>query len=170
MKKEFFHAVLSDDFDKVKSLLDDGVSVNERIDREFNEIGIEYLDLTNEAKRSQYSASLPWLLGNFQLPKMTALILAVNEGSAEIVRLLLDKEADVNTRIRANNSKYYITPLLLATYLGNAEIVRMLIEHGADIHESVTTRDLGGKTALRIAVKKEDIEIVQLLLQAGAMY
>lgn len=163
MKKALFQAVLSGNLDKVKSLIDDGVDVNTQIDKNNKDV-LKTVIWENE---EQYSENLTWLLKNYKLSRTTALVVAISQGYGEITRLLLDKGAGVNIRIIANNSKYSITPLLLATYLGNAEIVQMLIEHGADIHVRVATRDLGGKTALSIAVKKNNLEIVQLLLRAG---
>ena len=163
MKKALFQAVLSGDLDKVKSLIDDGVDVNTQIDKN-NQGGLKTVIWENE---EQYSENLTWLLKNYKLSGTTALVVAISQGYGEIASLLLDKGAEPNTKIRANNSKYFITPLLLATYLGNAEIVQMLLEHGADNYAKVWSRDLGGKTALSIAVKKKNVDIVQLLLQAG---
>jgi ankyrin repeat protein len=166
MKKALFQAVLSGDFDKVKSLLNDGVDVNTQINKtDKNELQQVVLK-----DKDQYSEGLVWLLENFKPPETTALIFAISQGYGEIVHLLLDKGADVNTKIIDKESKYTVTPLLLAVYLDKAEIVKMLLEYGADIHARVENRDLGGKTALRIAVKKENLEIIQLLLQAGSIY
>ena len=166
MKQELFQAVLSGDLDKVKSLLNDGVDVNVKIEKT-DKSGLQAVVLKN---KDQYSEDLAWLLEDFQLPGTTALIFAISQGNEEIANLLLDKGADANTRIIAKKSRYAITPLLLAAYLGNADIVQMLLEHRAYIHEMVANRNLGGKTALSIAVKKENVEIVQLLLRAGATY
>ncbi|MCI5157089.1 MAG: ankyrin repeat domain-containing protein, partial [Candidatus Electrothrix sp. AUS1_2] len=166
MRRAFFQAVLSGDLDEVKALLNNGVDVDVKI----GETDERELNAFIYKNKDRYRVDIVWLLENFQLTGATALILAINQDDAKTVNLLLNKGADANTRIMAISHNYYITPLLLAAYLDNADIVQMLLEHRADIHARVENRDLGGKTALRIAVKKENVEIVQLLLQAGATY
>ena len=56
----------------------------------------------------------------------TALIYASAEGYTEIVRMLLQRGADVNYIIRGN------TALVVATKRGHTEIVRMLKQAGAN--------------------------------------
>lgn len=73
---------------------------------------------------------------------ITALMIAAGQGSTEIVRLLLDSGASVNTSSRAR-----WTALHYAAASGNDHIVRMLCERGA----SVDRRDYGGRTPLSVA-------------------
>jgi ankyrin repeat protein len=50
------------------------------------------------------------------------------EDGVRVAQLLLDRGADVNTRIKDHQ-----TPLHVASYFGNVEIVRLLLDHGADL-------------------------------------
>ena len=79
---------------------------------------------------------------------LTALIAAVRTGSIEVVRMLLDAGADVNsasvvrlwprlvtsTTERLGNSPYFFmqhgaTPIIVASDLGHAAILRLLLAH-----------------------------------------
>jgi ankyrin repeat protein len=89
---------------------------------------------------------------------ITALMWAA--GDADKVRLLLDNGAKVNARSGLGR-----TPLLVAaTYAGNAQVVRLLIKNGAN----VTDQDTFQETALTSASKRGDVELVEMLIEAGA--
>jgi ankyrin repeat protein len=88
----------------------------------------------------------------------TALIIAVETKSPEMVGLLLEHGADVNT-IFGRRGK-----TLLMNVVGNVEIVKLLLKHGADLN----AKDKSGKTALMEAVKSEAVATVKLLLKTGA--
>jgi ankyrin repeat protein len=77
--------------------------------------------------------------------------------SIEIIRVLLDKGANVNQPTR------YKTALMHAAGEGHAEIVQLLLERGAQVN---TVTDEG--TALMEAVKAGNTETVKVLLTAGA--
>ncbi|MBX7223850.1 MAG: ankyrin repeat domain-containing protein [Blastocatellia bacterium] len=82
-----------------------------------------------------------------------ALHSAAAEGYKEVVLLLLDNGADVNTVANFLN-----TPLSLAAKRGHTEIVRILIERGADV---CFTTDEG--TLDQMAQKKGHPEIAEIL-------
>ena len=75
----------------------------------------------------------------------------------EVVRLLLDKGANVNPSTR------YKTPLMHAASEGNSEIIKLLLSRGAQVNVQT---DEG--TALMMAVNGGQTEAVKLLLAAGA--
>lgn len=75
----------------------------------------------------------------------------------EVVRLLLDKGANVNPSTR------YKTPLMHAASEGNDEAVKLLLSRGAQVNVKT---DEG--TALMMAVNGGHIEALKLLLAAGA--
>lgn len=121
----------------------------------------------------------------------TPLMHATLYADAELMRLLIDKGADVNiadasgatalmwgagdlAKVRllvqhgANvdaRSQLGRTPLLVAsTYAGNAEVVQLLLAAGA----SANDRDQFGETALTSASKRGDAKLVEILIAAGA--
>ena len=118
----------------------------------------------------------------------TPLKLASRYGSSDVVRLLLEHDANPNIRdnngdtplasaswqgythivkllLNNNNASiniqndYGYTPLLLASYRGYTEIVRMLLESGADIN----IKNNFGDTAYDIALNEGYTEIARLI-------
>jgi ankyrin repeat protein len=87
----------------------------------------------------------------------TALMWAVPD--VEKVRLLLARGANVNARSATER-----TPLLVAAaYPGTADLLRLLLDHGADLR----AQDRAGATALALAVRSADIEVVRFLVARG---
>lgn len=86
------------------------------------------------------------------------LLAAASTGYPHVVRVLLQHEADVDTRDTDGN-----TGLILAAAGGHADVVQVLLEHGADVH-AVGEHCL---TAL-LAVSPENVVLLEILLRAGA--
>ncbi|WP_264337380.1 ankyrin repeat domain-containing protein [Wolbachia endosymbiont (group B) of Dolichovespula media] len=105
---------------------------------------------------------------NVQIPKLTALHYAAEEGCAEVVKFLVEKGVDINA------TKYERwTPLHAATYEGKLEIIRFLLDKGSD----PTIRDTDGKNPRDVAVlrsrhnkDKPYKEIIKLLAKAEDQY
>lgn len=89
----------------------------------------------------------------------TPLIHAAEKGRVEIVKLLLDKGADVRATDQNNMSA-----LMQAIEKGYPEIAKMLIEKGSDVN----IRESGGYTPLALASSKHQEGVVQALHAAGA--
>jgi len=98
----------------------------------------------------------------------TALHRAAERGSVELVRLLIDvAEANMALTNAAGN-----TPLMVACENGNVDVVQCLLQrspatgdcpHSASLHCSNTD----GKTCFHMAALSGEVELVDLLLQAG---
>jgi ankyrin repeat protein len=97
--------------------------------------------------------------GSYRGPQGTPLQAAAFEGDIEIVKLLLNKNADPNIKGGMN-----VTALHAASYRGFTDIVRLLITHGANVNCE------GGDhvTALGAADFAAHTDIVELLIKHGA--
>jgi len=84
---------------------------------------------------------------------------AAIDGQIEVVFLLIDKGADLETGDNEGS-----TPLHNACASGRSEIVKYLVANGAQIN----SRDNFGMTALLFATSRGHIDIVDYLLQNGA--
>lgn len=96
---------------------------------------------------------------------LTALMVAAQQGYADIVKLLLDHGAKVNVKAEivigvGADVATGITALSQAAASGNLSIVKMLVEHGAEIH-ALTGH---GDTLLAFATTNE---IAQYFLDRG---
>jgi ankyrin repeat protein len=80
-------------------------------------------------------------------------------GNTEVVKLLIEKGADINVK---NN--FGSTPLHYASNEGNTEVVKLLIDNGADIN----VKDRADTTPLHKASFKGHTEVVNLLIENGA--
>ena len=80
-------------------------------------------------------------------------------GSADAVRMLIARGADVNAKEPSQNQ----TALMWAAAERHADVVKLLIEHGADLQ----ARTKKGFTALHFAAREGDLDIARLLLAAG---
>ena len=87
----------------------------------------------------------------------TALTVAVRRGSLDIVQVLIAAGADINTR-----DNYGDTALMHGAIYNYLEIVEALIAAGADVN----IRDNRGQTPLTLAVEKENLAIVNLIINA----
>ncbi len=90
---------------------------------------------------------------------VTALMEAAEDGSPEVVRLLIKHGANVNVADEDGE-----TALMMAADEGRTEVVRILLEAGADVN----ARDNEGKTALMMAENEEHAETARVLTDAGA--
>jgi ankyrin repeat protein len=94
----------------------------------------------------------------------TALMAACKKGNKDIVKLLLEKGADVNIRKYKNNR----TALMFACRSGNIDIINELLIKGAG--KTINDENLDGKTVLMEECELEDsrVDIVEALLLGGA--
>lgn len=95
----------------------------------------------------------------------TPLFVASKQGYVEIMKMLIQAGARVNTSCCVLG----YTPLIFAVQNEQVDAVKTLIGAGADINtKGGGDCDSLGETPLIYAIKIGNIEIVQLLLQAGA--
>jgi len=92
--------------------------------------------------------------------EQTALMLASRRGQTDIVKVLLEKGADVSPR----ETKFGWTAFLLAANGGHTEVARMLLDRGVDVNMKTNE----GMTGLIGAASYGHTETVELLLDRGA--
>ena len=93
--------------------------------------------------------------------KGKAAILAAPEGGyADIVSLLLDHDADVDTRDVDDS-----TSLHVSSHFGILSVGKCLLDHGADIN----AQDENGLTPLFDAARQGHVEFAQMLVERGAV-
>lgn len=90
----------------------------------------------------------------------TGLYTAAGQGKADILRLLLERKADVDFRF----PEYKLTPLMAAASAGHSEAVQVLVGHKADMELG----DVNDETALMKAAARGHVEVVKILLAKGA--
>ncbi|MDF3047638.1 MAG: poly [ADP-ribose] polymerase tankyrase-like [Candidatus Midichloriaceae bacterium] len=87
--------------------------------------------------------------------------LAIMVGNLKIVKLLLDKGADVNAKIDG----ILDTPLHIATAYSHLEIVELLLERGADVNAKFAVNET---TPLHASAIRGNLEIFKFLYKNGA--
>jgi ankyrin repeat protein len=91
----------------------------------------------------------------------TPLIIASREGHTDIVKVLLDKGADIDV---VDKSSIGTTALIIALKGSHTDIAELLVEKGAD----VKIKDRHGFTALMCASYFGYTKMVKLLIEKGA--
>ena len=89
----------------------------------------------------------------------TALWIAAAKGHFDVVRLLIEQNAEVDGRT-SNNS----TPLRAAAVDGHLDIVRCLVENGADVN----ARNYFNSTPLMVTCYKGHLDVASYLVKHGA--
>ena len=89
----------------------------------------------------------------------TPLMEAASSGFVEIVKLLLQHDADITAQSSSGN-----TALHYAAIGGHQDVVRLLLEHGANIEE----HNENGHTPLMEAAAHGQVGVGKILLEAGA--
>ncbi|XP_030375768.1 ankyrin repeat and KH domain-containing protein mask isoform X4 [Scaptodrosophila lebanonensis] len=89
----------------------------------------------------------------------TPLMEAASAGHLDIVKLLLNHNADVNAHCATGN-----TPLMFACAGGHVDVVKVLLKHGANVEE----QNENGHTPLMEAASAGHVEVAKVLLEHGA--
>lgn len=88
-----------------------------------------------------------------------ALILASQNGHIETVRVLFDRDVDVNSATTEG-----LTSLHMAAQEGHVEVVSFLLERGADFDALANN----GCSALHLAANRGHLQVVEILIEWGS--
>jgi uncharacterized protein len=153
--EDFFTAIKRDDPQTIQNLLQRGFDPNTRDPGGQHAL---YLALREPALKVA-KALIDWPktdLNAANSANETPLMIAVLKGHTELVKVMLDKEADVN--------KTGWTPLHYAATSGNIELINMLLEK----HAYIDAESPNGTTPLMMAAQYGTPSAVKLLLEEGA--
>jgi len=93
---------------------------------------------------------------------MTALHYAAEKGDIEVVKFLVEHEADID----AQDTVLSRTAIHLAAENGNLDCIKYLVEKGADVQD----KDSYGATALHYAARSNHLDIVKFLVDKKVDY
>merc|ERR1712050_241235 len=91
---------------------------------------------------------------------ISPLMLAAMNGHVDAVKLLLEKNADINAQIETNSN----TALTLACFQGRAPVVKLLVQHNANVEH----RAKPGLSPLMEAASGGYQEVGRVLIEANA--
>ncbi|MBN2642650.1 MAG: ankyrin repeat domain-containing protein [Victivallales bacterium] len=117
-------------------------------------LGGKDLQLADELMKNGISVNAPTKTGT------TPLIIASGKGNVEMMKLLIERGAQVNAQ-ENNRAKHGHTPLHAAVTSKSVDAVKLLLAAGADI----SLKDKNKLTPLQLAQKSKFKDIVQLLEQ-----
>jgi len=100
-----------------------------------------------------------WCDMEFRKYDYTPLHIASERGHFEVAQLLLQHNADVNSKAQDD-----YTPLYIASHQGHLEVAQLLLQHNADVNSKAQY----DYTPLHIASQQGHFEVAQLLLQHNA--
>jgi len=186
-----FHlAACIGDLDRVKNFIEQGTAIDTKDEHDWTALhwaasmgDVETSDFLI-AKGADVQARMPY--------GSTPLHQAALSGNLKLIELLIAKGADVNSENRGGNTPLHNarhrdvaelliikgadvnaksishqigwTPLQKSSSEGNKEVAELLIAKGADVN----AKDNAGYTALRRAVLKRHVDIIELLKKHGA--
>lgn len=91
----------------------------------------------------------------------SVLMLAAEKGYAEIIDMLLDYKANINSRDKFNRNALFYA---IESNAENPDIVSTLIEHNVDVNCEAKNK----VTPMIIAIEKDYLKVAQLLLDNNA--
>ncbi len=157
------YASFSGRTDIARLLIEKGADVNAKADKYEQSDQLDQtlakLKKSGDPKITRLVKSLEKTVNGIQRFNRTALMSASNKGHTDIVRLLIEKGANIN----AKDDRYGRTALMSASYKGHADTIRILLNKGADVN----VKDKNGKTALEHASSNGHTDIVSLLKEKG---
>ena len=150
-------AILDDDWDLVREFIREGADIS--AGRTQNVFDVAKL-MESETKLVEVFIDEKGVDATIGNRNDTLLIKAIRWRNAELVKILVAQNADINFQTSTGE-----TALILATWWGHTEIVKLL---AAQDDANINIQDNAGETALMKATKRKLTEIVELLVAHNA--
>ncbi|KAK4076779.1 uncharacterized protein Triagg1_4382 [Trichoderma aggressivum f. europaeum] len=145
-------AIMLENMELVKLLVENGADVNQKIDYERTPVYMatykNHVEIVRYLLSHNADPNITWSNG------ITPLWHAARQGYSEIVRLLIEAKADIHAR----NDEYGWTAL--HTVFDSTETVRVLLEYGADINKM----DKREATPLGLGINSNQVNAVKMML------
>ncbi|WP_338957907.1 ankyrin repeat domain-containing protein [Spiroplasma endosymbiont of Tiphia femorata] len=144
--KQLMNAVKENDLEKIKLLLLNNANVNYT--------NSDIFTYTYRIKENSFQKNIKIGSGNSALTK------AAKKGYLNIIKFLVENDADVNHIINYNKE----SALTRAAQNNHLDVIKFLVENNADINHT----NQNGKTALILIADNNNIEGVKFLIENGA--
>jgi ankyrin repeat protein len=190
---KFAVAIENDDLDKVRALLDSGLSADTHIDYGEN----FETPLMKAAREATLEIARLLIARGAEVnardgEQTTALEAAISREQTDMVALLLEKKADPNSvnkymqsalsnaaaagnlevtemllkaKAKPELPGLVLTPMMFGAFAGNSDLIRLLVRYGANVNYASKET---GQSALTSAITAGKPEIVALLIELGA--
>ncbi len=159
-----YRAVDANRIDVAKMLLAKGAYVNAQNDNDDStalHVAVKNGNQEMVQLLCRYGANLNAELNDQNaMPYATPLYLAMHKRRTDIVQVLIENHADIESR-----NLLVPSPLFLATMYNHVPMMQLLLAAGAQVD---LPGFLNGETPLHLAIKSGNVEAVQLLLEKGA--
>jgi len=156
---EIADAMQNGNYNRVRTLVNEGVDVNEsQVD---GARALHWAAQWNDIEAAELLVDAGAQVNVANRTGATPIQLAAINGSADMLELLLDAGGDANGRFSMTGD----TPLMLAAKTGIPDAVKVLLDYGAEVNDR---EEWGRTTPLMWAVAEGHTEVAALLLDHGA--
>ena len=163
---ELITAIMYQEFDKAKGLIEKGVDVNYK-DESYGSTPLILSCQYNFVDMAKFLIEKGADV-NLQAKNGYTPLIAAAGVSEELVDLLLSKKADINLKLETGTGP--LTASITGVLRGRVTtaVAKKLLDKGADINESATTGRTEGYTILMTAARNNEPELVKFLAKEGA--
>ncbi|MBQ7594773.1 MAG: ankyrin repeat domain-containing protein [Synergistaceae bacterium] len=165
------YAVMSNNPENVKKILELGADVNIKLGVKFNVLGyVALLFAVNEQvnKRvNDVNHEIVSILIQAGADMSDAMLIGIRAGSLEFVDLLFQNGADINGKFAEEQTPFAIAILGMKSEV-KPDVIKYLVEHGANLNEIFDLGDNVITTALNICITMGRIDLMRILLEHGA--
>jgi ankyrin repeat protein len=163
---ELITAIMYQEFDKAKELINKGVDVNYK-DKNYGSTPLILTCQYNFVDMAKFliekGADINLQANNGYTP-----LIAAASVSEELTKLLLSKGADIKLKTEDGTSAFITSITGVLSGRVTTAVAKLLLEKGANVNDSITKGSAEGYTALMMAARNNKLELVKFLVKEGA--